>query len=156
MEKIVIGCDQNALTLKEDIKNYLISIEFEPIDFGCFSLDENIDYPDIAKKVAESIAKSDFSRGILLCGTGIGMAIAANKIPGIRAACCHDPFSAESSRRSNNVQILTMGAWVITPALAYKVLDPWLKSEFKGGSSTRKVKKIDSLDEMYRDKLLTS
>lgn len=151
MEKIVIGCDQNALTLKEDIRDYLIGLEFEPVDFGCFTPEENIDYPDIAKKMAGSIARSEFSIGILLCGTGIGMAIAANKIPGVRAACCHDPFSAESSRKSNNVQILTMGAWIITPVLAHDVIDHWLHSEFKGGRSTRKVEKINALDKIYRN-----
>ena len=152
MKKIAIGCDQNAFTLKEDLKAYLIESGFEPVDFGCQGIDDPIDYPDIAIQVAESIARNEFERGILLCGTGIGMAITANKVPGVRAACCHDPYSAERARKSNDAQILTMGGRIIAPTLARIVLDHWLQSEFSGGRSAIKVKKINDLDEYYRSK----
>lgn len=150
MKRIAIGCDQNAFHLKEDLKAYLIESGLEPVDFGCKGVDDTVDYPDIAVQVAESIAQNEFDRGILLCGTGIGMAITANKVPGVRAACCHDPYSAERARKSNNAQILTMGAQIIAPTLARIVLEHWLQSEFLGGRSTAKVKKIDDLDEIYR------
>ena len=152
MKKIAIGCDQNAFDLKEDLKAYLIESGFEPVDFGCEGINDSVDYPDIAIQLAESIARNEFERGILLCGTGIGMAITANKVPGVRAACCHDPYSAERARKSNDAQILTMGAQIIAPTLARIVLEHWLQSEFLGGRSTPKVKKINDLDELYRNK----
>ena len=152
MKRIAIGSDQNAYVLKEDLKAYLRELGFETVDFGCEGIDDGIDYPDVAIQVAESIARNEFERGILLCGTGIGMAITANKVPGVRAACCHDPYSAERARKSNDAQILTMGAQIIAPTLARIVLDHWLQSEFLGGRSIPKVKKINDLDELYRSK----
>ncbi|MBC7190109.1 RpiB/LacA/LacB family sugar-phosphate isomerase, partial [Candidatus Aerophobetes bacterium] len=106
-----------------------------------------IDYPDKAKEVAEAVARGEFDRGILLCGTGIGMAIAANKVRGIRAACCHDIYSAERARKSNNAQIMTMGAFVIGVELAKMLVDAWLRSEFQGGRSLPKVEKIMKIEE---------
>jgi len=152
MKRIAIGSDQNAYVLKEDLIAYLRELGFETVDFGCEGIDDGIDYPDVAIQVAESIARNEFERGILLCGTGIGMAITANKVPGVRAACCHDPYSAERARKSNDAQILTMGAQIIAPTLARIVLDHWLQSEFLGGRSTAKVNKINKLDESYRIK----
>lgn len=152
MKRIAIGSDHLAFDLKENLKAYLIESGFEPVDFGCKGTNDTVDYPDIAVKLAESIARNEFDRGILICGTGIGMAITANKVPGVRAACCHDPYSAERARKSNNAQILTMGAQIIAPTLARIVLDHWLQSEFLGGRSTNKVKKIDDIDEHYRNK----
>jgi ribose 5-phosphate isomerase B len=152
MKRIAIGSDQNAYVLKEDLKAHLRELGFETVDFGCEGIDDGIDYPDVAIQVAESIARNEFERGILLCGTGIGMAITANKVPGVRAACCHDPYSAERARKSNDAQILTMGAQIIAPTLARIVLDHWLQSEFLGGRSTAKVNKINKLDESYRIK----
>jgi ribose 5-phosphate isomerase B len=96
------------------------------------------------------VSKGEFERGILICGTGIGMAIVANKVPGVRAACCHDPYSAERARKSNNAQILTMGSQIVAPTLAHTLLDHWLDSEFAGGRSSPKVAKIDAIDEKYR------
>lgn len=152
MKRIAIGCDQNAFNLKVELMSYLVESGFEPVDFGCQGSDDPVDYPDIAIQLAESIAREEFDRGILLCGTGIGMAITANKVPGVRAACCHDPYSAERARKSNNAQILTMGAQIIAPTLAQIVLEHWLQSEFLGGRSAAKVKKINDLDELYRSK----
>jgi ribose 5-phosphate isomerase B len=146
--KIAIGCDEAALDLKEALREYLAqqqAVAVEVKDFGVY--DRNpVDYPDIAEQVAQAVAAGDFDRGILLCGTGIGMAIAANKVPGIRAAQCHDPYSAERARKSNNAQILTMGARVVAPELAKIIVEHWLPSEFAGGGSTRKVKKIMEIE----------
>lgn len=151
--KIAIGSDQFGYLLKENLKAHLVELGHEPVDFGCLRPEENPDYPDIAIIVSEKIARGEFERGVLVCGTGIGMAITANKIPGVRAACCHDPYSAERARKSNDAQILTMGAEIIGPSLGRSLLDIWLASEFGGGRSTRKVEKIKQLD---HDKILSS
>ncbi len=138
---IAIGCDEAAFDFKEAIKKYLIKKGYEVEDFGIYNT-EPVLYPDIAVKVSKSILNGKHDRGILMCGTGIGMAIAANKVPGIRAAVCHDQLSAERSRKSNNAQIMTMGARVIGIELAKLLVDTWLASEFQGGGSTAKVERI--------------
>jgi len=143
--KIAIGCDHNGLELKNVIIQLLKEKRIEFEDFGTMPK-EPIDYPDIAEKVASSILQGKHGRGILICGTGLGMAIAANKVRGIRAATCHDIYSAERSRKSNNAQILTMGALIIGPELAKKLIEAWLVSEFQGGDSKRKVKKIMEIE----------
>jgi len=143
--KIAIGSDHLGLELKNIIRDFLKEREIEVNDFGTMSK-EPIDYPDIAKKVAKAVAKGDCERGILICGTGIGMAIAANKVKGIRAAVCHDLYSAERSRKSNNAQIMAIGALIIGPELAKKLVEVWLNSEFQGGRSERKVKKIMEIE----------
>lgn len=143
--KIAIGSDHLGLELKNIIRDFLKKKETEFKDFGTMSK-EPIDYPDIAEKVAKAVAKGEYDRGILICGTGIGMAIAANKVRGIRAAVCHDLYSAERSRKSNNAQIMTMGALIIGLELAKKLVEVWLNSEFQGGRSERKVKKIMEIE----------
>src|SRR3970282_1607751 len=146
--KIVVGSDHFGYPLKEDLKDYLQELGHEPVDLGCQNPDEPVDYPDIAMAVAEEIARGTYERGILICGTGIGMAIVANKIPGVRAACCHDPYSAERARKSNDAQILTMGSQIVAPMLGRRLLDHWLAAEFQGGRSAAKVEKIKKLDEI--------
>jgi ribose 5-phosphate isomerase B len=148
--EILMGSDHIGFSLKEDLKSYLKELGHNPIDLGCFDSTQPIDYPDVALELAEKIAACASDRGILICGTGIGMAIVANKIPGVRAACCHDPFSAERARKSNNAQILTMGAQIVAPTLARLILDHWLASEFSGGRSLPKVVKIDAIDLKFR------
>ena len=143
--KIAIGSDHLGLELKNIIRDFLKEKEIEVNDSGTISK-EPIDYPDIAEKVAKAVAKGDCERGILICGTGIGMAIAANKVKGIRAAVCHDLYSAERSRKSNNAQIMAIGALIIGPELAKKLVEVWLNSEFQGGRSERKVKKIMEIE----------
>lgn len=143
--KIAIGSDHLGLELKNIIREFLREKEIEFKDFGTMSK-EPVDYPDIAEKVAKVVAREDYGRGILICGTGIGMAIAANKVRGIRAAVCHDLYSAERSRKSNNAQIMTMGALIIGLELAKKLVEVWLNSEFQGGRSERKVKKIMEIE----------
>ncbi len=151
--KIAIGSDELAFSLKEIIKQYLqeqteITIE-EIKDYGVIA-DESIDYPDIAERVALSILNGECERGILICGTGIGMSIAANKFPGIHSAQIYDPYSAERARKSNNAQIATLGSLTMGPETAKYLVGIWLKSEFAGGRSTQKVNKINKIDEKYR------
>ena len=141
--KIAVGCDEAALDMKNTIKKHLEDLGHHVDDFG---VNDNrpVLYPDIAVAVSQAVADGSHSRGILMCGTGIGMAIAANKVPGIRAATCHDSFSAQRARKSNDAQIMTMGARVIGIELAKNLVDIWLESEFQGGGSTVKVDKIMS------------
>jgi ribose 5-phosphate isomerase B len=147
--KIAIGCDHLGLPLKEEIVALLRERNIDFQDYGVSSKDK-IDYPDVAEKVARAVQQGEFERGILVCGTGIGMAIAANKVPGIRAAVVHDPYSAERSRKSNNAQIMAMGSLVIGPQVARSLATIWLDSEFGGGESTRKVEKISQIEKRYR------
>lgn len=146
--KLAIGCDEAAYALKVIIMKHLDEIGVEYEDFGA-EQGEVVLYPDVAKKVAEAVAKGDYERGILVCGTGIGMAITANKVPGIRAAVCHDPFSTERSRKSNDAQIMCMGERVIGPELAKYLVDIWLKCDFAGGGSAPKVKRIMEIEKEY-------
>ena len=144
--EIVIGSDHFGYTLKEQLISELVTLGHQPVDLGCEGVTDEVDYPDVAAELAQKIAAGEFQRGILVCGTGIGMAMAANKVPGVRAACCHDTYSAERARKSNDAQVLCLGEQVIGPALARDVLVRWLESEFGGGRSTRKVEKINRLD----------
>jgi ribose 5-phosphate isomerase B len=146
--KIVIGSDPLGFALKEDLRAYLVDLGHEVVDIGCASAETVVDYPDVAVEAAQQVASGQLERGLLICGTGIGMAIAANKVPGVRAACCHDPYSAERARKSNDAQIMTLGAQIVTPTLARVLLDHWLASEFQGGRSAPKVAKLKRLDQM--------
>lgn len=148
--RIVIGSDQFGYPLKEDLKRYLVELGHEPVDVGCASAEDAIDYPDVAVEAAQRIARGEFERGILICGTGAGMAIVANKVAGVRAVCAHDPYSAERARKSNNAQVITMGAQIVGLALGRRLLDHWLASEFAGGRSAAKVEKIEALDRQAR------
>ncbi len=139
--KLAIGCDEAGFQMKETIKTYLAEKGNELQDVGAF--DENpVLYPDIAAAVAKKVRDGEAERGILICGTGIGMAMTANKIPGIRAAVCHDVFSTERSVKSNNAQILCMGARVIGIETAKKMVDVWMDCTFVDGPSTPKVERI--------------
>lgn len=140
--KLAIGCDEAAFTMKEAVKALLVEKGIEVEDFGTYSPEEKVLYPNVAFEVAESIASGKNERGILVCGTGIGMAISANKVKGIRAAVCHDPYSAERSRMSNDAQIMCMGARVIGIELAKNLVNLWLSCEFSGGNSADKVDRI--------------
>lgn len=146
--KLAIGCDEAAYALKVEIMKHLDEIGVEYKDFGA-DKGEIVLYPDVAKTVAEAVAAGEFERGILVCGTGIGMAITANKVPGIRAAVCHDPFSTERSRKRNNAQIMCMGERVIGVELAKYLVDIWLKCDFAGGGSTPKVERIMEVERSY-------
>ncbi|MGE5236966.1 MAG: ribose 5-phosphate isomerase B [Acidobacteriota bacterium] len=143
MPPVAVGSDDAGYALKERVAARLRETGYPVTDFGCYS-PEPVDYPDVAFDLASAVARGEFTRGILICGTGIGMAIAANKVPGVRAAQAHDPYSAERARKSNDAQILTLGARVIGAELALSLVDTWLHAEFGGGASARKVEKITS------------
>lgn len=144
--RIAIGCDEAAYNLKVAIIEHLKNKkDIEIVDFGA-NEGECVLYPDVAYKVANAIAAKEFDRGILMCGTGIGMAICANKVPGVRAAVCHDPYSTERSRKSNDVQIMCLGERAIGMELAKYLVDIWLDCDFDGGRSTPKVKRIIELE----------
>ena len=144
---VFLGADDAGLDLLDviarDLADLGVRVEVvRPDDIG----PDEVDYPDVAERVALAIRNGRSDRGILICGTGIGMAISANKVPGVRAALAHDVYSAERARKSNNAQILTLGARVIGPESAKTVVHAWLASEFAGGASTRKVEKVDVLE----------
>lgn len=147
--KLIVGSDEAAYDFKEKIKEYLISEGYEIVDKGTYD-GRPVLYPDIAVKVAQAVADGEADRGILMCGTGIGMSISANKVPGIRAAVCHDCYSAERARKSNNAQIMCMGARVIGLELAKQLADIWLASDFSGGRSQPKIDRISYYDDLYK------
>jgi ribose 5-phosphate isomerase B len=147
--EIIIGCDNAAVQMKNAIKELLIQEGIAVTDVGCFSEEDDIYYPNVAKLVCEGIIESKYQkRGILVCGTGIGMAMTANKFKGIRAAVCHDNFSAERSILSNDGNVLCMGARVIGIELAKKITKEWVHLSFKDGSSTPKVQAIREIEEL--------
>jgi ribose 5-phosphate isomerase B len=139
--RIAIGCDEAAYELKEILREHLTATGAEVTDYGTFDAAPVL-YPDIAFAVAEAIAAGRHERAILLCGTGIGMAISANKVPGVRAAQAHDTYSAGRASKSNDAQIVTLGARVVGPELAKSIVDAFLAAGFEGGRSTDKVARI--------------
>ncbi len=139
MKKVAVGCDPNASEMKEAIKNHLTELGYEWQDFG--SIDPI--YANVAIEVAEAVAAGKHDRGILICGTGIGVCIAANKVPGAYAALCSDPYSTERSRKSNNANIMTLGSQVMGIELAKTLVTIWMKSEYvPGGRSEPKIQRI--------------
>ena len=141
--KIVIGSDHAGFSLKESCRTFLEkSGAHQVTDRGVFSA-ESSDYPKIAHNVAQSVAKGEFDRGILICGTGIGMSIVANRYKGVRAAACHHLFSAKMSRLHNDANVLTMGSRVVGEGLALEILDIFLETPFEGGRHGRRVEQID-------------
>jgi len=142
--KVALGSDHGGYEIKEEIKEYLEEAEVEYKDFGTFSTD-SVDYPDIAIPVAEAVSKREYDRGILVCGTGIGMSITANKFKGVRAALCHDLFSAKATRAHNDSNVLTMGERVVGKGLALEIVKVWLGTEFDGGRHQRRINKIKEL-----------
>ena len=140
MQRIAIGCDEAACGFRDTIKALLIQKGYQVEDFGTFD-DKPVLYPDIAVAVAEAVARGEFERGILICGTGIGMAISANKVPGIRAAQAHDTYSAERASKSNDAQIITIGARVVGLELAKAIVQAFIGSRFE----PRSLPKIEAL-----------
>lgn len=144
--KIALGSDHGGFNLKEAIKQWLEEKGYRFEDYGTHST-ESCDYPDLALEVARAVASGECTQGILVCGTGIGVSIVANKVPGIRAALCHDTFSAKASREHNNANILTLGERVVGRGLALDIVEAWLGASFSGGRHQRRVDKIRALDE---------
>lgn len=140
--KIAIGSDHGGFEYKASIIKALQDKGYDVVDMGTYS-PESCDYPIIAKKVARAVAKGDFEKGILVCGTGIGMSMAANKVKGIRAAVCGDTFSARATRAHNNANILCLGQRVVGEGLALYIVDIWLTTKFEGGRHERRVNMIE-------------
>lgn len=144
--RIGIGADHNAYEQKEELKKYIEALGHQVTDFGTHS-PEDVDYPGIAFNTAEAVKKDEIDRAILICGTGIGMAIAANKVKGIRAAQVHDPYSAERAQLSNNAQVITFGAKIIGVDVMKFLTKEYLSNTFQGGNSGRKVDQISQREE---------
>lgn len=147
--KVVIASDHGGFRLKEEIVKQLESKNIEYEDYGAYS-EESVDYPDYGQRVGEAVASGKFDRGIVICGTGIGISIAANKVPGVRAALCGDCFSAKASREHNNANVLALGERVTGVELAKMIVDIWLETEFLGGRHERRVGKIGTIEEKYK------
>ena len=143
--RVAIDCDEAAIDLKKVIYDYLKKRGVPVTDLDYLGR-EKADYPEIGFHLAQEISRGHYDRGILICGTGLGMAMIANKVEGVFAGTCHDVYSAERLKKSNNAQVLTMGARVIGPELAKMVVDAWLQSEFQGGGSTPKVDRMRALE----------
>lgn len=146
MVPILIASDHYGLSLKNPIRDYLVEKGYEIEDMGVHS-EEPVLYPEIAIKFSHKLLNDGYTRGILICGTGAGMAVVANKVPGVRAVCIHDPYTAERARASNDAQVATLGSQVVAFDNAKKLIDIWLESEFQGGRSMPKVQMIYDMDE---------
>lgn len=140
--KIAIGADHGGFELKEKIIQHLLNKNYEVIDKGTYS-EESVDFPDYSKQVTSAIQEEVVDLGILICGTGIGMSIAANKQKGIRAALCGDVFSAKATREHNNTNVLCLGARVTGDSLALMIVDTWLEADFEGGRHIQRLEKIE-------------
>ena len=143
--KIAIGCDHGALALKESVKSVLAELGAEVEDLGTYT-EESVDYPDIAEKVCEKVVSGSAERGVVLCGTGIGISIAANKIRGIRCALCSEAYSARMARAHNDANVLALGGRVLGPELAGDIVRTFFTQAFEGGRHARRVGKITALE----------
>ena len=144
--KIAIGCDHGGYLLKQDILIWLEEHDYEFEDFGCYNT-ESVDYPVYGEKVARAVASGECDKGIVICTTGIGISMSANKVKGIRCALCGDSYSAEMTRRHNDANVLAMGAGIIGPNLAKKITEVFLTTEFEGGRHERRVNKMMALEQ---------
>jgi len=142
--KIALGSDHAGFELKEDLRSYLAQMKIDALDLGTYS-EDSVDYPDVAVKVAEMVAQGEVERGLLICGTGIGMSIVANRFARVRAALCHDLYTARISREHNDANILALGGRLIGKGLAREILRVWLETEFQGGRHERRLNKIAAL-----------
>ena len=143
--QIGLACDHGGFELKEDLKAFLRSVGMEPIDMGTFS-EDSVDYPDFGILVAEKISRGELKKGILICGTGIGMSIVANKFRGVRAALANDLFSSRFSREHTDANVLVMGGRVVGRELAKEIVRVWLDTPFAGGRHQRRLDKIEILE----------
>lgn len=147
--KVALGSDHAGLSLKKEIIKHLEEKGMEIKDFGTYT-EDSCDYPDFALKVAEEVSTQNFELGILVCGTGIGISIAANKVPGIRAAACSDTFAAHACREHNNANILAIGERIVGTGLALDIVDTFLNSKFEGGRHQRRIDKITEIEKKYK------
>ena len=144
--KIGMACDHGAYTYKEEIKQMLIDEGHEVVDCGCHGTN-SVDYPDMAKACADLVVNEEVDKGIVMCGTGIGISIAANKVKGIRACVCSEPFTAKMSRAHNDCNVLAFGARVVGGELAKMIVDTWINTEFEGGRHQRRVDLLMEIEE---------
>ena len=147
--KIGFGCDHAAVELKDALLAHLKERGFECVDYGAYSPEEKVDYPVKGLAVAEAIIRGDIDKGVVICGTGIGISLAANKVPGIRAAVCSEPYSASLTVRHNNANIIALGARVIGVELAKMTVDAFFDAEFEGGRHQRRVNMISDIEKKY-------
>jgi len=143
--KIVLGSDHGGFQLKEEIKNYLQSKDYKVIDVGTNS-EDSVDYPEYAKAAADKVMNGEATKGIVICGTGIGISISANKVKGIRAALCHNVYTAIMARKHNNANILALGGRVLAKEEAYPIVDAWLTTDFEGDRHQRRIDKISAIE----------
>lgn len=146
--KIAVACDHGGLLLKRALVHYLDAKGYEVVDFGTDS-EESCDYPDFVLPAAEAVASGHCKYGIVVCGTGIGVSIAANKVPGIRCAHCHDTYSAKYTRMHNDANMLAFGQRVIGEGLMLEIIDAFLSTSFEGGRHQRRIDKIAAIEEKY-------
>jgi ribose 5-phosphate isomerase B len=146
--KVALASDHGGINIRKEIANLLEELNIEYEDFGC-DCTTSVDYPDYALPVAEKVASGEFDRGILICGTGIGMCISANKVKGIRCALVHDTFSAKATRAHNDSNVLAMGERVIGPGLARDIAQIWLTGEFEGGRHANRIQKITDIENKH-------
>ena len=149
--KIVLGSDHAGFELKADLRDYLVRQNIAIFDMGVAE-ETPTDYPGIARAVAEKISRKEFERGVLICGSGIGMSIVANRFPGVRAALCHDLYTARVSREHNDANLLVLGGRLIGKELAREMIKVWLESVFQGGNHQRRLDQIESLDNEMRER----
>lgn len=143
--KLALACDHGGFKLKETVKKHLEEKGYEVVDFGTYS-EESCDYPDYASKAAFAVAKKECEKGIVICGTGIGVSIVANKVHGIRCALVHDVFSAKATRQHNDTNMMAMGARVIGEGLALEIVDAWLNASYEGGRHNLRIEKMMALE----------
>ena len=146
--KIAIGCDHGGIVLKPAVKEALEALGAEVVDFGTFT-EESVDYPVYGLKVAEAVASGDCDAGVLMCGTGIGISISANKVKGIRAAVVTNEFMAEMTKRHNNANIIALGGRVVTPEQAESIVKAWFTAEYEGGRHQRRLDMIADIESKY-------
>ena len=147
--KIGFGCDHAAVEMKNVLRDHLAAQGHECIDYGTDDAANRVDYPEKALEVAEAIRSGEIDKGVLCCGTGIGMSLAANKVPGIRASVCSEPYSAKLTVQHNNANIITIGARVVGEELAKMIVDAFFTAEFEGGRHARRVDMITAIEEKY-------
>ncbi len=147
--RIVIGSDHRGVAIRPRIVELLEKLGHEVIDVGA-APGEAVDYPDVAEKVGHKVSRNEADRGVLICGTGLGMCIAANKVPGVRAAPCHDDLTAEMSRRHNDLNVLCLSADLLGERLIDRMVEIWLATPFEGGRHARRVDKITALEQQLR------
>ncbi len=150
--RVAIGADHAGFHMKETLKGYLRELNCEVLDFGP-SDEGSVDYPDFAERVSKAVSHGEIERGILICGTGIGMSIVANRFPGVRATLCYDLYTARMARQHNDSDVLVLGGRITGPALACEIVKVWLETPFEGGRHEKRLLKLKTIEERLRDGL---